>query len=98
MSMADGPPWLVLVIRGLNLISGFKFKRTGGEFSNDIGNQTQFTDVKWDLQGEVKRTLLSGEENLKEGTAILRSPVPSGSLAQEFDPQGVPASLNFHFI
>lgn len=46
MSMADGPPWLVLVIRGLNLISGFKFKRTGGEFSNDIGNQTQFTDVK----------------------------------------------------
>ena len=46
MSMAVGPPWLVLVIRGLNLISGFRFKRTGGEFSNDIGNQTWFTDVK----------------------------------------------------
>lgn len=28
MSMADGPPWLVLVIRDLNLINGFKFKRT----------------------------------------------------------------------
>ena len=95
--MADGPPWLVLVIRGLNLISGFKFKRTGGEFSNNIGNQTQFTDVKCDLQGKVKRTL-SGEENLKEGTAILCGPVPSGSLAQELEPQGVPASLNFHFI
>ena len=46
MRMAVGPPWLVLVIRGLNLISGFRFKRTGGEFSNDIGNQTWFTDVK----------------------------------------------------
>lgn len=38
----DGLPWLVLVIRGLNLINGFKFKRKGGEFNNNIGNQTVY--------------------------------------------------------
>lgn len=90
MSMADGPPWLVLVIRGLNLINGFKFKKASEEFSNNINipNIVYWFKNKSHRKGQnnstkadkkiLRMTLLSSKAQ------FLQEALPRNSIPNEF--------------